>query len=101
MNKTVLNKIVIAVLILCTATVMVYGDARAEKKSGPDTGIVNINEASVTELAGLSGIGKTKAEAIIAYRSKHGRFESVDDIKKIKGIGKKTFENIRNKITAR
>jgi competence protein ComEA len=101
MNKSILNKIVISVLILCAATVMVYGHAHAEKKSRPDTGIVNINEASVTELAGLSGIGKTKAEAIIAYRSKHGRFESVDDIKKIKGIGKKTFENIRNKITAR
>jgi len=101
MNKFILNKIVIAVLILCTATVMVYGHALAEKKSRLDTEVVNINEASVKELAGLSGIGKTKAEAIIAYRSKHGKFESVDDIKKIKGIGKKTFENIRNKITAR
>ncbi len=101
MNKSILNKIVIAVFILCTATVMVYGHALAEKKSRPDTGIVNINEASVKELSGLSGIGKTKAEAIVAYRSKHGKFESVDDIKKINGIGKKTFENIRNKITAR
>jgi len=96
-----LNKIVYAVLILFTATVMVHGHALAEMKSAPDTEIVNINKASVKELAGLSGIGKTKAQAIIAYRSEHGEFESVDDIKKIKGIGNKTFENIRNRIAVR
>jgi competence protein ComEA len=101
MNNSILNKIGIVVLILFTATVMVHGHALAEMKSAPDTEMVNINKASVKELAGLSGIGKTKAQAIIAYRSEHGKFESVDDIKKIKGIGKKTFENIRNKITAR
>ncbi len=101
MNNSKLNKIVFAVLILFTTTVMVYGHALAEMKSAPDTEIVNINKASVKELAGLSGIGKTKAQAIIAYRSEHGKFDSVDDIKKIKGIGKKTFENIRNKLTVR
>jgi comEA protein len=101
MNKSILNKIIIAVLIMFTATVMVYGHALAEVKSGSDTTMVNINEATVTELAGLNGIGKTRAEAVIAYRSEYGKFESVDDIKKVKGVGNKTFENIRDKITVR
>jgi competence protein ComEA len=80
---------------------MVSSLAAADMQSGPDIEVVNINEASVKELAGLSGIGKSKAEAIIAYRSEYGRFENVDDIKKVKGIGSKTFDNIRDKITAR
>ena len=95
------NKVVICVSNLFAAIFMLYGPAAADMNSGADTGIININEASVNELAGLSGIGKTKAEAIIAYRSEHGKFESVDDIKKVKGIGKKTFKNISNQITAR
>jgi len=99
MIKSILNKIIVTVLILFTATVMVYGHALAEMKSGPDTAMININEASVTELAGLNGIGKTRAEAIIAYRSEHGKFENVDDMKKVKGVGKKTFEKISNRIT--
>ena len=101
MSKSILNKIVFAVLILFAASCLVGSLAAADMKSGPDTAMVNINEASVDELAGLSGIGKAKAEAIIAYRSEHGKFESVDAIKKVKGIGTKIFESISNKITVR
>ncbi len=101
MNRSILKKIFLTSLILLIGIVMLHGHAMADKKSMQAAGVVNINKASVKELAALSGIGKTKAEAIIAYRSEHGTFERIDEIQKIKGIGKKIFENIRNNITAR
>jgi len=101
MKKSKLNKIVIAVLMLFALSALAGNFATADMKSGADTKIININEATVKELSGLSGIGKSKAEAIIAFRIEHGNFENVDDLKKVKGIGKKTFESIKDKITAK
>jgi competence protein ComEA len=59
---------------------------------------VNINTAGQKELAALPGIGTTKAEAIVKYREEHGAFASVDDLAKVKGIGLKSLENLREHI---
>lgn len=56
---------------------------------------VNINTASKDELATLKGIGAKKAEAIVDYRTKHGKFQSIEDLKKVNGIGTKLFESIK------
>ena len=56
-------------------------------------GPININTADVQALSkNIKGIGLKKAEAIIAYREKHGKFNTVDDLKKVKGIGNKLLE---------
>ena len=60
---------------------------------------VDINKASIKELQSLDGIGYKKAKLIIEYRKKH-KFEKVEDIIKVKGIGKKTFEKIKNEISS-
>lgn len=60
---------------------------------------VNINSASADELATLNGIGKAKAEAIVAYRSTNGNFASIEDLAKVKGIGNKIIEKIKEEIT--
>lgn len=61
---------------------------------------VNINTAdSKTISAELNGIGQSKAEAIIAYREKHGPFKSVDELARVKGIGKATIDKNRENIT--
>ena len=54
---------------------------------------VDINLANQEELQQLKGIGAKKAADIIAYREANGRFESVDDLTKVKGIGKATQKN--------
>ena len=66
--------------------------------SGGD-GKVNINTADADELMTLSGIGESRAKAIIAYREENGKFESIEDIMKIDGIKEKMFEKIRDSIT--
>ena len=60
---------------------------------------VNINTANVDELANLSGIGKVKAEAIVAYRTANGKFKTTEDLTKVKGIGDKTVEKIKGELT--
>ena len=62
-------------------------------------GIVNINTATEDELMTLSGIGKSKALAIIDYREKNGDFTKTTDIKNVSGIGDATFSNIESMIT--
>lgn len=60
---------------------------------------VNINTADAVSLAGsLSGIGISKAEAIVAYRKQHGPFKSVDELANVKGIGQKTLERLRPRV---
>ncbi len=62
---------------------------------------VDINTADATTLAeGLAGIGMSKAEAIVAYRSENGPFASADELANVKGIGEKTIERNRDVIVA-
>ena len=66
--------------------------------SSSNTDVININTANKEQLMKISGVGKTKAEAIIAHREKNGDFKKKEDIIKVRGIGKSTFEKIKDKI---
>ena len=61
--------------------------------------LININTAGVKELSTLTGIGKAKAQKIIDYREANGGFKSIDEIMKVKGIGKATYEKFKENIT--
>ncbi|MEA4894846.1 MAG: helix-hairpin-helix domain-containing protein [Oscillospiraceae bacterium] len=65
-----------------------------------DSAIVNINTATAAELACLPEIGEKLAERIIAYRDEHGPFNNKDEIMSVSGIGAKTYEDIKDCITA-
>ncbi len=60
---------------------------------------VNLNTATQAELEGLSGIGPTKAKAILDDRAKNGVFKTIEEIKRVKGIGEATFEKLKKDIT--
>ncbi|MDY6826695.1 MAG: ComEA family DNA-binding protein [Bacillota bacterium] len=62
-------------------------------------GKININNASVSELTALPGIGTVRAEQIVAHREKYGPYTDVREIMDVSGIGEKTFENIADRIT--
>ena len=69
-----------------------------DSDNGENTGLVNLNTASKSELMSLPGIGEVKAQAIITYRESHGKFNSIEEIKQIDGIKDSVFEKIRDKI---
>lgn len=64
-----------------------------------ERGPVRINIASQAQLETLPGIGPALAGRIVEYRERQGPFRTIEDIKKIKGIGDATFEQIRGLIT--
>ena len=70
----------------------------SDSSSSSNTDVININTANKEQLMKISGVGKTKAEAIISYREKNGDFKKKEDITKVHGIGKATFEKIKDKI---
>lgn len=65
----------------------------------PQTELININDANLEQLQQLDGIGKVKAQAIIDYRETHGAFLTVDELTRVDGIGEKTLEKNRDRIT--
>ena len=60
--------------------------------------IVNINTASNLELESIPGIGQVTATRIIDYRNQHGKFSSIEDLKKVKGIGDRKAQTISQHI---
>ncbi len=74
--------------------------SEGDSLSGNETrdGKVNINTADKSELTQLSGIGASRADAILAYREANGRFTRIEDVKKVDGIKDGIFEKIKEQI---
>ena len=68
-----------------------------KESSLSNNGKININTASISELTSLTGIGENKAKKIIEYRNKN-KFEKIDDIKNVTGIGNSLYEKIKDNI---
>lgn len=60
---------------------------------------VNINTAGVEELAKLQRVGPKVAADIVEYRQKNGHFKTIEDLKRVKGVGDKVFELNKDAIT--
>ena len=75
-------------------------EMRQSEESDYFSRLLDINTATQDELMLKLGIGKKRAAAIIAYREKHGNIKYLEELKKIRGIGEKTFERIKRHILA-
>lgn len=60
---------------------------------------VNINTATPGELDGVKGIGPSKAQAIVDYRTKNGPVKSLDDLKNVKGFGEKSIAKLKGELS--
>lgn len=81
---------------MCLIALVLSLNSYAAKKDFQGT--LNINTASAEELTQLPGIGKSKAEAIVAYRQAHP-FKAVSELTEVKGIGPKMLEKIQAHVT--
>ena len=73
-------------------------DKNSTNSSKEDNKLISINTATKEELMTLSGIGESKADAIIEYR-KNKKFATIEEIKEVSGIGDALFEKIKDSIT--
>lgn len=60
---------------------------------------LDINQATVEQLEQLNGIGAAKARAIVEFRAANGPFDSVDDLRQVRGIGDKLMASLRPHVT--
>ena len=81
-------------LLLCGLSLLLSGHAWAQSQHVAVKGehavkqqqIININHADAVQLAHIKGVGKTLAQRIVAYRKQHGRFATLADLRRVKGI---------------
>jgi len=76
-----------------------YNKILVDKHPKAKAEMVNINKADLEEITDLYGIGKAYAKRIIEYRDKKGNFASKQELVNIKGIGKRKYKKLKNKIT--
>lgn len=83
------------------------GQMNGSTRTGQNTGMtaqvqqdnrININTADEAQLTTLTGIGATRAQAIIAYREENGPFAAIEDIMNVQGIKEGTFAKIKDEI---
>lgn len=76
--------------------IVVPGPNDAGPAEGGDDGVLSVNQASATELESLPGVGPVLAERIVSYREANGRFDAVEDLLEVPGIGEAKLEGIRD-----
>ena len=102
MKLTKLLTLLITLLLCSTVWVVLsplaHKPPEAPRRKPVASGKITINTATVDQLALLPGIGTKTAQAIIEYRAQHGSFKTVSDLTKVRGIGEKTLEGLREHI---
>jgi len=86
--------------IVVGAPVITTSSAKSKKagasKGKITTGTININTATVAQYEQLPGVGAVMAARILAYRTAHGAFATINDLTKVSGMGKSKFANLKN-----
>jgi competence protein ComEA len=96
--KKIIFILLLSSVFLTTSANLVFADTAKTKFSQNQMTIINVNTASLAQLALLPGVGKKKAAAIMEYRTKNGNFKSVDDLVNVKGIGQKMLQKLKGQV---
>jgi len=71
----------------------------AQAKGAPAAGMLDLNAATLSQLEALPGVGAKLAERILQYRQKNGRFNKIEELMNVQGIGEKNFLRIKPLVT--
>jgi comEA protein len=89
---------VACVLALCFGLAICSASVLAQKPNPVSAEKVNLNTASVEQLQSLPGIGPVIAKSIVEYRTKVGKFNRIEEIINVKGVGEKKFQKIKDRL---
>jgi competence protein ComEA len=71
----------------------------AQKSGGVPSEKINLNSATSEQLQSIAGIGPATAKNILEYRTKVGKFNKIEEVINVKGIGEKKFQKIKDRLT--
>jgi comEA protein len=97
MNVRKMN--VACVLVLCAGLMISSISVMAQKSVPATTEKVNLNSATVEQLQSLPGIGPAIAKNIVELRTKIGKFNRIEEVINVKGVGEKKFQKIKDRVT--
>ena len=89
---------IVCVLALCLGLVLSSASVLAQKSSPALPEKVNLNTATAEQLQSIPGIGPSTAKNILEYRAKVGKFNKIEEIINVRGIGEKKFQKIKDRL---
>lgn len=98
MRRVLWGVVVLGLCVGQSGAVPVQETAPAEA-SRVQSALIDLNAATGMELETLPGIGPRTAERILEYRREHGRFERIEDLMDVRGIGERTFLRLKPLVT--
>ncbi len=95
-----LGKVKPALALLLFLSLAIGPVSAAAQKAAPATAEkINLNSATAEQLQSLPGIGPATAKSIIEYRTKVGKFNRIEEIINVRGVGEKKFQRIKDRLT--
>ena len=97
---------ILRALIPCAAVICLIAAtpqasfAQQEPPPATPKSTINLNTATIDQLASLPGVGPKTAERILEYRTKNGGFKKIEELMNVKGIGEKSFLKIKPLVSA-
>lgn len=86
--------------LVLTDGAKIYIPTQGEEVKGSEVGgVINLNSATLKELETLPGVGPSMAQKIISYREDNGGFSSIEELMSVPGIGRKTFEELKELVS--
>jgi competence protein ComEA len=86
---------IVVFCLSCAVPAASLAQGRAAKAPAAAPAVVNLNTASVAQIATLPGIGEKAAQRIVEYREKNGGFKKIEELMNVKGIGEKSFLKLK------
>ena len=88
----------VCVLALCLGLALSSVSVLAQKAGHVSSAKINLNSATAAQLQSIQGIGPAMAKRILEYRTKVGKFNKIEEIINVKGIGEKKFQKIKDRL---